>query len=67
MDNGNSEGQLESNMNAPSDIVVPSKTLGIEDLKTEGCLLWAKIKGYSYWPAIVTVDPIDGMTVKSSK
>ena len=64
MDNGNSEGQLESNMNAPSDIVVPTKALGIEDLKTEGCLLWAKIKGYSYWPAIVTVDPIDGMTVK---
>ena len=44
-----------------------SKTLSIDDLKSEGCLLWAKIKGYSYWPGIVTVDPMDGLTVKTTE
>jgi hypothetical protein len=29
----------------------------------EGYLLWGKVKGYSYWPGIITVDPEDGMTV----
>jgi hypothetical protein len=35
-----------------------------DDIDKEGCLLWAKLKGYSYWPGIVTVDPMDGLTVK---
>ena len=26
------------------------KILNIDNVKSEGCLLWAKIKGYSYWP-----------------
>ncbi len=29
----------------------------------EGMLLWAKLKGYSYWPSIVTVDPMGAKTV----
>ncbi len=36
----------------------------IPNVDKEGCLLWAKLKGYSYWPGIVTVDPVDGKTVK---
>ncbi len=28
----------------------------------EGLLLWAKLKGYSYWPSVVTVDPMDPTT-----
>ena len=30
----------------------------------EGFLVWGKVQGYSYWPGIVTVDPIDALTVK---
>ena len=39
----------------------------LEDLEKEGCLLWAKIRGYSYWPGVVTVDPLDGLTIKVSE
>lgn len=40
------------------------KPFEIKDLEKEGCILWAKVKGFSYWPGIVTVDPMDGITVK---
>eukprot|EP00096_Caligus_rogercresseyi_P016118 TRINITY_DN8670_c0_g1_i1.p1 TRINITY_DN8670_c0_g1~~TRINITY_DN8670_c0_g1_i1.p1 ORF type:complete len:607 (+),score=138.11 TRINITY_DN8670_c0_g1_i1:180-2000(+) len=33
----------------------------------EGILLWAKIRGFSYWPGVVTVDPFQGKTLKSTK
>ena len=39
----------------------------LEGLEKEGCLLWAKIRGYSYWPGVVTVDPLDGLTIKVSE
>ena len=29
----------------------------------EGYLLWGRVRGFSYWPAVVTVDPEDGMTI----
>jgi len=67
MDGANSNGvakKMCEDQKTSSDPVTPSKVLAIEDVKSEGCLLWAKIKGYSYWPGIVTVDPMDGMTVK---
>ena len=31
------------------------KDLPIEELSKEGKIFWAKIRGYSYWPVIVTV------------
>ena len=34
------------------------------ELYKEGFLVWGKVQGYSYWPGIVTVDPIDALTVK---
>ena len=67
MDGENSNGvakKMCKDQKTSSDPVTPSKLLDIEDVRSEGCLLWAKIKGYSYWPGIVTVDPMDGMTVK---
>jgi hypothetical protein len=67
MDGENSNGvakKMCKDQKTSSDPVTPSKVLALEDVKSEGCLLWAKIKGYSYWPGIVTVDPMDGMTVK---
>lgn len=30
----------------------------------EGSLVWAKIRGYSYWPSVVTRDPEEGEFVK---
>ena len=40
------------------------KLSAMEELKKEGVLLWAKIRGYSYWPGIVTVDPMDAVTIQ---
>ena len=40
--------------------------VSVDQVKKEGCLLWAKIRGYSYWPGIVTVDPMDGLTISES-
>ena len=37
------------------------------DLYKEGYLVWGKIRGFSYWPGIITVDPMDGLTVKFMK
>ena len=48
---------------SPKSNMTESK-MDIEDLKKEGCMLWGKIRGYSYWPCIVTVDPMDGVTLK---
>lgn len=39
----------------------------VKDFEKEGCILWAKVKGFSYWPGIVTVDPMDGVTLKVSE
>ena len=33
----------------------------------EGLLVWAKLKGYSYWPSIVTVDPVEAKTCTAGK
>ena len=44
----------------------PGPKLSIEQVQKEGCLLWAKIQGYSYWPGIVTVDPMDGLVISES-
>lgn len=33
----------------------------------EGHLLWARLSGYCYWPGVITVDPVDGLTVKREK
>ena len=38
----------------------------MEMVSKEGCLIWAKIRGFSYWPSIVTVDPMDGVTINES-
>merc|ERR1712110_920232 len=38
-----------------------------KDLYKEGYLVWGKIRGFSYWPGIITVDPMDGLTVKFMK
>jgi len=43
-----------------------SDQVSVDQVKREGCLLWAKIRGYSYWPGIVTVDPMDGLTISES-
>ncbi|CAB4058959.1 unnamed protein product [Lepeophtheirus salmonis] len=41
------------------------KSCSLSDQMTiEGCLLWAKIRGFSYWPGITTVDPYEGVTSK---
>ena len=45
---------------------IMSDQLSLDQVKKEGCLLWAKIRGYSYWPGIVTVDPMDGLTISES-
>ena len=37
------------------------------DLKKEGCMVWAKVRGFSFWPGIVTVDPMDGLTLMASE
>ena len=44
----------------------PSKAVQA-DRFTEGYLVWARVKGYSFWPAIVTVDPVECVTVKHSE
>ena len=31
-------------------------------MNEEGFLLWGRVKGYSYWPGVITVDPEDGQT-----
>ena len=38
-----------------------------KNLYKEGYLVWGKIRGFSYWPGIITVDPMDGLTVKFMK
>lgn len=48
--------------NGKSNLISGSE-LNSEDL-VEGSLVWAKIKGYSYWPSVVTRDPADGEFVK---
>ena len=57
-----------TNSSQPADgsnaIVKPPE---LEGLEKEGCLLWAKIRGYSYWPGVVTVDPLDGLTIKGTE
>jgi len=30
----------------------------------EGALIWAKMRGYPYWPSVITRDPVDGEFVK---
>lgn len=37
------------------------------DLDQEGCLLWAKLRGYCYWPGVTTVDPMGGQVVKANE
>ena len=46
------------------DDVVKKLSMEAEELKKEGVLLWAKIRGYSYWPGIVTVDPMDAVSIQ---
>ena len=31
-------------------------------MNEEGFLLWGRVRGYSYWPGVVTVDPEEGLT-----
>ena len=31
-------------------------------MNEEGFLLWGRVKGYSYWPGVITVDPEEGLT-----
>ena len=52
-------------MSTNGDVKMTS-AISMEQVKKEGCLLWAKIRGYSYWPGIVTVDPMDGLIVSES-
>ena len=37
-----------------------SKNIGLG----EGALVWAKMRGYPYWPSVITRDPVDGQFVK---
>ena len=46
------------------DVVLKKLPMEAEELKKEGVLLWAKIRGYSYWPGIVTVDPMDAVSIQ---
>ena len=40
---------------------LPSDSKGLK-INEEGFLLWGRVKGYSYWPGVITVDPEDGLT-----
>ena len=46
------------------EVVLKKLPMEAEELKKEGVLLWAKIRGYSYWPGIVTVDPMDAVSIQ---
>ncbi len=63
--------ELESEEEASSDegIALEDKNEaeGQSEHYPEGMLVWARIRGYSYWPGVVTVDPMDGLTVKYSE
>lgn len=42
------------------------ETETIADGLGEGVLVWAKMRGYPYWPSVVTRDPNDGEFVKAN-
>ena len=49
------------------EVMDQSQQINLDDLRVEGCMVWAKVRGFSYWPGIVTVDPMDGLTVKMAE
>ena len=65
--NGESSYDISKEENSKvvnNDDVVKKLSMEAEELKKEGVLLWAKIRGYSYWPGIVTVDPMDAVSIQ---
>lgn len=53
--------------NAVAEITKPETSSVVQSsqavkMNEEGFLLWGRVKGYSYWPGVITVDPEEGLT-----